>query len=145
MEKNQKLKENKWGKEFDKEFCVEETENRKFILNYTEVEAEPIKSFIRQLLIREKTKSYSEGLEEGIKDGYKNFQEWKKKWVGEILKELEKLMLKDKAYCHLPECQKRDTNDLPCDCGIEQRNNLYDIFREEINQKIEALKRKLKS
>jgi len=61
---------------------------------------------------------------------------------------LESLRLGDKAYCHLPECQRQDNNDLPCDCGIQQRNDLYDIFREEqdkrINKKIENLKEAIK-
>ena len=44
---------------------------------------------------------------------------------------LEGLQMKDEAYCHLPECQLQDSNDLPCDCGIKQRNDIYDIEREK--------------
>ena len=57
----------------------------------------------------------------------------------EFIEILEGLEMKDIGFCHLPECQQQDTNDLPCDCGIAQRNDLYDIFREKQNQKIQEV------
>ena len=50
---------------------------------------------------------------------------------------LEELRMKDEAFCHLPECQLQDSNDLLCDCGVKQRNDVYDIIREKQNQKID--------
>jgi len=65
--------------------------------------------------------------------------------VKEVLGKIEKeLAMEYEAYCHLPECQSSDTNDLPCDCGIQQRNKIYDIIRKKQNDKLYDLIEKLK-